>query len=76
MVSKMKLVAELHDALLQNVDQAQKMTYVARKGQVMFHSFGDKEMLVKMWKLSFKKSFLANWEGPYLFASYKDGKGC
>lgn len=44
----MKLVAELHDALLQNVDQAQKMTYVARKGQVMFHSFGDKEMLVKM----------------------------
>jgi uncharacterized protein YmfQ (DUF2313 family) len=79
MVSKMKLVVKLHESLLQNVDQAQKKqkrTYAARKGWVLFHSFEDGEMLVKMRKPSKKKSLLASWEGLYMFANYKDGRGC
>lgn len=79
MVSKMKLVVQLHESLLQNVDQAQKKqkkTYATKKGRVMFHFFEDGKMSVKMRKPSKKKYFLASWEGLYLFASYKDGKGC
>lgn len=79
MVSKMKLVAQLHEYLLQNVDQTkkkQKRTYAAKKGQVMFHSFEDGKMSINMRKLSKKKYLLASWEGLYMFVGYKDGKGC
>jgi hypothetical protein len=51
MVSKMELVAQLHESLLENVDQTQKKqkkTYVAIKGLVMFHSFGDGKVSIKM----------------------------
>lgn len=40
----------------------------------MFQSFGDEKVSMKMRKPSKNKSFLARWEGPYLFASYKDRK--
>jgi hypothetical protein len=79
MVFKMKLVAQFHEYLLQNVNQAQnkqKWTYAARKGRVMFHSFEDGKMSIKMRKLGKKKYLLASWEGLYLFVGYKDGKGC
>ncbi len=79
MVSKMELVAQLHESLLENVDQAQKKkkkTYVARKGCIIFHFFGDGEMSMKMRKLGKKKSMFISWERPYQFAGYKDGKGC
>jgi hypothetical protein len=39
MVSKMELVAKLHESLLKNVDHAQKKqkrTYAAKKGHIMF----------------------------------------
>jgi hypothetical protein len=42
----------------------------------MFHSFEDGKVLIKMKKLGKKKSLLASWEGLYLVAGYKDGKGC
>ncbi len=79
MISKMEFAVQFHESLLENVDWAQKKqkrTYVTRKGRVMFHSFGDGEVSIKMQKLGKKKSFLASQEGPYPFASYKDGKGC
>jgi hypothetical protein len=79
MVSKMKLVVQLHESLLQNVDQTQKKhkrTYAARKGWVWFHFFEDGKVLIKMRKPGKKKSLLASWEGPYMFANYKDGRGC
>jgi hypothetical protein len=59
----MKLIIKLHEYLLENVDYAhkkQKQTFVARKGRIIFHSFGDDEMFVKMWKLGKKNSMLAN----------------
>lgn len=44
------------------------------RGQAMFHSFGDGEVLI-IQKLSKKKFVLASQEGPYPFDGYKDGKG-
>lgn len=77
MVSKMELVVQLHESLLENVDQAQKKhkkTYASRKGHIMFQSFGDEKVLMKMKKPRKNKSLLASWEGPYMFAGYKDRK--
>ncbi len=77
MVSKMELiVTQLHESLLENVEHAQKkhrVTYVIKKGCIMFHSFGKEKIWLKMCKLGKKKFLLVSWEGPYLFDGYKDG---
>jgi hypothetical protein len=75
MVSKMELVAQFHESFLGecglNTKEIEK-TYVAKKWHIMFHSFG-KDVWLKMHKSSKKKSLLASWKGPHLFAKYKDG---
>jgi hypothetical protein len=51
MIIKMKLIIKLHESLLENVDHAyekQKQTYATRKGRIMFHSFEETEVYVKM----------------------------
>lgn len=78
MIAKMKLITKLHESLLENVDQAhdkQKWMYAARKWHIMFHSFGEGEVYMKMCKPR-KKNHLVSWEGPYLFVGYKDKKRC
>lgn len=78
MVNKMELVTKLHESLLENVDQVQqkqKGTYATRKGHIMFHSFGEEEVWMKMRKPNEKKYLLASWEGLYLFVGYKEGHG-
>jgi hypothetical protein len=54
MIAKMKLITKLHESLLEDVDQAhekQKRVYVARKWCIMFHSFKEGEVFLKMRKL-------------------------
>jgi len=51
MIVKMKLIIKLHEFLLENVDHAyekQKQMYATRKGHIMFHSFEEGEVYVKM----------------------------
>jgi hypothetical protein len=53
MVFEMELVAKLLESLLKNVDQTQKKqkrTYATKKGRIMFQSFRDREISVKMRK--------------------------
>ncbi len=51
MVSKMELVVQLHESLLENVDQTQKKqmkTYATRKSCIMFSFFGEEQVWLKM----------------------------
>jgi len=48
--------------------------YVIRKGLQTFEGFIENAK-VKMCRPGKKKSFLSNWEAPYFFVDYKDGKG-
>jgi hypothetical protein len=48
--------------------------YAARKRLQTFEGF-IKNAKVKMCKPGKKRSLLNNWEGPYFFVGYKDGKG-
>jgi hypothetical protein len=77
MIAKMKFITKFHESLFENVDHAhekQKRMYVARKWRITFHFFEEGEVSLKMQKPRKKKSLLANWEGPYLFVRYNDGK--
>jgi hypothetical protein len=65
--------------MLENVDQTQKRqhrSYVAQKGKQEFSGLEEGRVMVKMKKPWKKKTLLVNWEGPYTFVKYKDGKGC
>jgi hypothetical protein len=67
----------VHKTLLENVEQAQrkqKKVYAARKGLQTFEGFTENAK-VKMCRPRKKRSLISNWEGPYLFIEYKDGKG-
>ncbi len=69
----MQLIASVHKTLLENVEHAQrrqKKVFIVRKGLQTLESF-----TVKMHKLGKKRSLINNWEGPYFFVEYKDGKG-
>jgi hypothetical protein len=77
MILKMQLIASVHKTLLENVEQAQKRqwkVYATRKGLQTFESFTENAK-VKMCKPGKNRSLLSNWEGPYFFVEYKDGKG-
>jgi hypothetical protein len=77
MILKMRLITSVHKTLLGNVKQAQrkqKKVYVVRKGLQTFEGFTENAN-VKMCKPGKKRSLLSNWEGPYFFVEYKDGKG-
>ncbi len=50
-LSKMELVAQLHESLLKNVNQAHKKqmkTYATRNNCIMFFSFGEEQVWLKM----------------------------
>jgi hypothetical protein len=66
----------VHKTLLENVEQdhkRQRKVYAARKGLQTFEGFTENAK-VKMCKPGKKRSLLSNWEGPYFFVEYKDGK--
>ncbi len=67
----------MHKSLLENVGHAQKKekkVYVAKKKLQAFEGF-IKNTKIKMRIPGKKRSLLSNWEGPYFFVDYKDGKG-
>jgi len=67
----------VHKSLLENVEHAQRKqrkVYVARKGLQTFEAFVENTK-VKMCKPKKKRSLFSNWEKPYIFIDYKDGKG-
>jgi hypothetical protein len=64
--------------LLENVEQAHKKqckVYAFKKGLQMFEGFDGKGVKVKMQKPGKKKNLVSSWERPYVFITYKDGKG-
>jgi hypothetical protein len=78
LMQKMKLIASIHENILLNVEQAQqkqKRTYVARKGKQTFEGLVPGETMVKMKKPGKKKALTASWEGSYLFVAHIDGVG-
>jgi hypothetical protein len=78
LMQKMKLIANIHENVLLNVEQAQqkqKRTYAARKGKQTFKGLVVGETMVKMKKPGKKKALTASWEGPYLFVAHTDGVG-
>lgn len=77
MILKMQMITNVHKTLLENVEQAQKRqrkVYVVRKGLQTFEGFIENAK-VKMRRPGKKRSLLSNWEAPYFFVDYKDGKG-
>jgi hypothetical protein len=77
MILKMQLIANVHKTLLENVEQAQKRqrkVYAAKKGLQTFEGFTENAK-VKMRRPRKKRSLFSNWEGPYFFVEYKEGKG-
>ncbi len=76
----MKLIATMHKVVLGNVEQTQakqrKTQYPLRKGKQNFARFRLGLNMVKMKKLSKKKTLIRGWEGlVYLFVGRANGKG-
>ncbi len=74
----MQLVSYFHKYLLENVEQAhkkQQKIYASKKGLQMFEEFEGECTKVKMCKPCKKKNPACSYEGPYIFVTYKDGKG-
>jgi hypothetical protein len=62
-LQKMKLIANIHENVLLNVEQAQKKqkkTYVIRKGKQIFEGLVARETMVKMKKPRKKKALIAS----------------
>jgi hypothetical protein len=75
---KVKLIANIHENVLLNVEQAQqkqKRTYATRKSKHTFEGLVAGETMVKMKKPGRKIALVASWEGPYRFVGHIDGKG-
>ncbi len=67
-LKKMELIANIHEDVLLNVEQAQKKqrkTYAARKGKHLFEGLIARETMVKMKKPGKKRALATSWEGPY-----------
>jgi hypothetical protein len=77
-LQKMKLIANIHENVLLNVDQAQKKqrkTYATKKGKQTFEGLVAGKTMVKMKKPWKKKTLITSWQGPYQFIGHVDGKG-
>jgi len=73
-MQKMKLIANIHENVLLNVEHAQqkqKKTYATRRGKQTFEGLIARQTMVKMKKPRKKKALTSNWEGPY----HADGIG-
>ncbi len=56
------------------LQKRQRKVYAAKKGLQTFEGF-TKNAKVKMCRPGKKRLLFSNWEGPYFFVEYKDGKG-
>jgi hypothetical protein len=77
-LEKVKLITNIHENVLLNVEQAQKKqrkTYATRKGKHLFEGLVAGETMVKMKKPGKKRVLTTSWEGPYQFIGHADGKG-
>jgi len=77
-LQKVELIANLHNSVLINVEQAQmrqKKHYATRKGKHLFEGLIAGLTMVKMKKLGMRRALSASWEGPYKFIGHTDGKG-
>jgi len=67
-LQKMKLIANIHENVLLNVEQAhkkKKRTYATIKGKQTFEGLIVGHIMVKMKKLRKNKALTSSWEGPY-----------
>jgi hypothetical protein len=74
----MELIANIHENVLLNVEQAQKQqrkTYATQKGKHLFEGLVVGATMVKMKKPEKKRALTASREGPYQFIGHADGKG-
>jgi transposase InsO family protein len=77
-IQKVKLIASIHDNILQNVEQAQrqqKKSYAARRGKHLFEGLIAGQSMVKMKKPRKRQALTTSWEGPCRFIGHIDGKG-
>jgi hypothetical protein len=77
-LEKVRLIANIHENVLLNVEQAQKKqkhTYANRPGKHLFEGLVAGVSWVKMRKPGKRRALSASWEGPYLFVGHADGKG-
>jgi len=77
-LQKMELIANIHENVLLNVEQAQKQqrrTYANEKGKHLFEGLVVGVTMVKMKKPGKRRALAASWEGPYQFIGHIDGKG-
>ncbi len=77
-LEKVRLIANIHEHVLLNVEQAQKKqkhTYTNRAGKHLFEGLVAGVSRVKMKRPGKRRALSASWEGPYLFIGHTDGKG-
>jgi hypothetical protein len=77
-LQKVELLANIHDNVLLNVEQAQKQQkkiYAAKRGKHLFEGLITGQTMVKMKKPTKRRALTASWEGPYQFIGHTDGKG-
>jgi hypothetical protein len=77
-LQKVELIANIHDNVLFNVEQAQKQqkkSYVAKRGKHLSEGLIASQTMVKMKEPGKRKALTTSWEGPYRFIGHTDGKG-
>jgi len=77
-MEKVRLIANIHENVLLNVEQAQKKqknTYANRASKHLFEGLVAGVSMVKMKKPGKRRALSASWEGPYQFVGHTDGKG-
>jgi len=75
---KMKLITNIHENVLFNVEQTQKKqkkTYVTKNGKQTFEGLVVGLTMVKMKKPRKKKALISSWECPYQFVGHANGNG-
>jgi hypothetical protein len=77
-LEKVRLIANIHENVLLNIEQAQKKqknTYANRPAKHLFEGLVAGESMVKMKKPGKRRALVASWEGLYQFVGHADGKG-
>jgi hypothetical protein len=77
-LQKVELIANIHNKVLLNVEQAQqqqKKVYAAKRGKHLFEGLITGQTMVKMKKPGKRRALTASWEGPYQFIGHSYQKG-
>jgi hypothetical protein len=77
-LQKVELIANIHNNVLLNVEQAQQQqrkVYAAKRGKHLFEGLTASQTMVKMKKPGKRRALTASWEGPYQFIGHSNGKG-